>query len=103
MRCDHEIAAEEINFIYVLEVFFAVFPSAPNTPILFLRYYLRPEYSDCFCISQEVSGELLPSRFGVHTKNVSSALRSGEAGRRGRRPLPCTPGALRLFQPPPLG
>ena len=88
MRCYREIAAEEINFIYVLEVFFAVFPSAPNTPILFLRYYLRPEYTDCFCISQEVSGELLPSRFGVHTKNVSSALRSGEAGRRGRRPLP---------------
>ena len=78
MRCYREIAAEEINFIYVLEVFFAVFPSAPNTPILFLRYYLRPEYTDCFCISQEVSGELLPSRFGVHTKNVSSALRSGE-------------------------
>ena len=35
MRCDREIAAEEINFIYVLEVFFAVFPSAPNTPIAF--------------------------------------------------------------------
>ena len=88
MRCDHEIAAEEINFIYVLEVFFAVFPSAPNTPILFLRYYLRPEYTDCFCISQEVSGELLPPRFGVHTKNVIGTLRSSEAGRRGRRPLP---------------